>query len=267
MAQGNLTFQTTGTLAGLALITQINSVIQTLGSSQSGATDPASLSGGVPAYSLWADTGTNVLKQRNAANTSWISLFTLSSGNPTATPAGSISHWAGGTTPPTGWLIRDGSAINRTTYAALYAALSTTYGVGDGSTTFNIPDDRGLVMTGYKSGDSAFGTFGAVTGSKDATLVSHGHGITDPNHGHGVTDPTHAHNYHFYLSGNANDWQNPLRGASPNDSASKTYGTDGASTGISINGASTGISINSSGSAATNANIQPSRVYLPIIKY
>lgn len=45
-----------------------------------------------------------------------------------------------GSTPPTGFLAADGSAVSRTTYAHLFAVIGTTYGVGDGSTTFNLPD-------------------------------------------------------------------------------------------------------------------------------
>ncbi|MBF0239812.1 MAG: tail fiber protein [SAR324 cluster bacterium] len=52
------------------------------------------------------------------------------------------------TTPPTGWLFCDGSAVSRTTYAELYSAIGTTYGIGDGSTTFNLPDYRGYFLRG-----------------------------------------------------------------------------------------------------------------------
>lgn len=54
-------------------------------------------------------------------------------------PIGAISAY-GGDTAPTGWLICDGSAISRTTYADLYAVIGTKFGAGDGSTTFNLPD-------------------------------------------------------------------------------------------------------------------------------
>ena len=54
-------------------------------------------------------------------------------------PVGSIM-WYSTTTTPTGWLPADGTAVSRTTYATLFALISTTYGAGDGSTTFNVPD-------------------------------------------------------------------------------------------------------------------------------
>ena len=57
-------------------------------------------------------------------------------------PAGVIFDYAG-VAPPSAWLFCDGAAISRTTYAGLFAAISTTYGIGDNSTTFNLPDFRG----------------------------------------------------------------------------------------------------------------------------
>lgn len=57
----------------------------------------------------------------------------------------------GSTAAPTGWLLCDGSAVSRTTYANLFAAIGTAYGSGDGSTTFNLPDLRGRVVVGVDS--------------------------------------------------------------------------------------------------------------------
>lgn len=59
-------------------------------------------------------------------------------------PSGAVMMFAA-VIPPTGWLVCDGSAISRSTYASLFAAISTVYGVGNGSTTFNIPDFRARV--------------------------------------------------------------------------------------------------------------------------
>ena len=66
-------------------------------------------------------------------------------------PTGMIAPFAM-STAPTGWLECDGSAVSRTTYADLFTALSTTHGVGDGSTTFNIPDLRGEFIRGWDNG-------------------------------------------------------------------------------------------------------------------
>lgn len=64
-----------------------------------------------------------------------------------AAPSGVYLPFAG-TTAPAGWLLCDGSAVSRTTYAALFAVLGTVYGAGNGSTTFNLPDLRGRVPAG-----------------------------------------------------------------------------------------------------------------------
>ena len=70
-----------------------------------------------------------------------------------ATPVGTIAHYAGSSDPvdadgTTRWLVCDGRAISRTTYATLFAKTSTTYGSGNGTTTFNIPDGRGRALVG-----------------------------------------------------------------------------------------------------------------------
>lgn len=64
---------------------------------------------------------------------------------------------------PNGWLAANGAAVSRTTYAALFAYLGTTFGAGDGSTTFNLPDLRGYFIRGFgtNSDGTASGTFGA----------------------------------------------------------------------------------------------------------
>lgn len=62
-------------------------------------------------------------------------------------PPGMMAIWATAT-PPSGWLLCAGQAITRTTYANLFTAIGTTYGAGDGSTTFNLPDLRGRVAVG-----------------------------------------------------------------------------------------------------------------------
>ena len=63
-------------------------------------------------------------------------------------------------------IVADGSAVSRTRYARLFAAMGTQWGAGDGSTTFNLPDGRGATFAGYQSGDDTFGTLGAKAGSK-----------------------------------------------------------------------------------------------------
>ena len=77
----------------------------------------------------------------------------------------------GGTVPPTGWLICDGSAVSRTTYAELFKVIGTSYGAGDGSTTFNLPNKKGRVSAGYDSTNSKFNAIGKHLGEETHTLT------------------------------------------------------------------------------------------------
>jgi microcystin-dependent protein len=71
----------------------------------------------------------------------------LMSGTPTGEATGTIKDWPSNTIP-NGWLECGGQAVSRTTFAALFAVIGATYGVGNGSTTFNLPDLRGRVTAG-----------------------------------------------------------------------------------------------------------------------
>jgi microcystin-dependent protein len=88
---------------------------------------------------------------------------------------GEVVDYAG-TAAPSGWLLCYGQAISRTTYSALYAILSTTYGSGDGSTTFNVPDLRGRVSAGQDDmgGTSANRLTGLTNGVNGDTLGATG---------------------------------------------------------------------------------------------
>lgn len=63
-------------------------------------------------------------------------------------PTGTISMFAGTTAPNADWLLCDGAAVSRTSFSALFALVSTSFGIGDGSTTFNVPDLRGRTPIG-----------------------------------------------------------------------------------------------------------------------
>lgn len=96
--------------------------------------------------------------------------------NEAAPPVGALQMFAGATAPSY-WLICDGSAVSRTTYASLFDAIGTTYGTGDGSTTFNLPDMKGRTPIGVST-DYALGAKG---GEKTHTLTynempAHQHG-------------------------------------------------------------------------------------------
>lgn len=76
-----------------------------------------------------------------------------------------------GATAPTGWLICDGSLLSRTTFDTLFAAIGTTYGPGDGSTTFALPNLKGRIPVGYDSTQTEFNAIGKTGGAKTHTLT------------------------------------------------------------------------------------------------
>lgn len=85
-------------------------------------------------------------------------------------PIGAITSYAG-STAPTNWLICDGRAISRVTYADLFNAIGTTYGAGDGSTTFNLPNLKGKIPIGKDTTQNEFDTLGETGGEKIHTLT------------------------------------------------------------------------------------------------
>lgn len=87
------------------------------------------------------------------------------------TPPGSMNAFAG-TAAPAGWLICDGSAVSRTTYAGLFSIIGTIHGSGDGTTTFNLPDARGSFLRGAINIPAVTGT--GTASSNQATFTSHG---------------------------------------------------------------------------------------------
>jgi len=103
---------------------------------------------------------------------SWLNVFAEEDNSAGSyIPIGTMTMFAG-STPPEGWLICDGSAISRTTYASLFNKIGTTYGAGDGSTTFNIPNFKGRVPVGLDSSQGEFDTLGETGGEKYHTLIA-----------------------------------------------------------------------------------------------
>lgn len=82
----------------------------------------------------------------------------------------------GAASAPTGYLACDGAAVSRATYAALFAIIGTTWGAGDGSTTFNVPDLRGKFIVG-KAAAGTFATLAGAGGAETAALPNHAHSV------------------------------------------------------------------------------------------
>ena len=176
-------------------------------------------------------------------------------------PAGTMVQWAGATAPAN-WLLCDGTAVSRTTYATLFAAIGTAYGVGDGSTTFNLPDLRGRVPVGKNGG--SFGTLGATGGAETVTLTeaqmpSHTHIQNSHNH----TQDAHSHAIYGSNGGSAGV-SISITSNSNGDRAWYLPGGIAANT-TATNQAATATNQNTGGGQAHN-NLQPYQVVNYIIK-
>jgi len=164
-------------------------------------------------------------------------------------PAGTVIYVAGAAVP-TGYLAANGGTGNRTTHARLFAAIGTTYGAGDGSTTFGLPDLRGVFARGLDSGRGI--DTGRVLGSfQDSANLAHAHGVTDPGHTHtGSTNTTgdHSHTLANTPKGGGSEPWNGGSGSDWNANTGGTTGIDGAhSHTVSVNSNTTGITIQSNG--------------------
>lgn len=102
-------------------------------------------------------------------------------------PTGSLIQFAG-TTAPAGWLLADGTAVSRSTYATLFGVIGTAYGAGDGVNTFNLPNMKGKVPVGRDASQGEFDALGETGGAKTHTLSS----SEMPSHQHNVSAYAHT---------------------------------------------------------------------------
>jgi microcystin-dependent protein len=203
------------------------------------------------------------------------------------TPTGSLLDFAG-STAPTGWLLCDGSAVSRTTYSALFGVISTTYGTGDGSTTFNLPDARGRTAIGTGQGAGLANRVLAATGGEEAHVLSVGelaaHAHTASQATTTATQGTHTHtdSGHAHTIPQINDLGN-IGTATPTSqhvlfngsfAGSNLFCNATASSNASLSTVSAGaitvtngaITVNNNGSGTGHNTMQPFIVFNKIIK-
>lgn len=168
----------------------------------------------------------------------------------TQVPAGVSLDYRGGTLP-FGYLLEDGSVISRVDYARLFEAIGTTYGAGDGSTTFKLPDSRGRANIGSGTGSGLTARTLAETGGAET------HALTEAelaSHNHGVNDPGHIHVIYGEADGVRKDFI---------DGLAQMFTGINSSSGSST----TGITIQNKGSGQGHNNMQPFLVATKMIKY
>jgi microcystin-dependent protein len=173
----------------------------------------------------------------STVNASTITATTYTGGG--IAPTGSLTMWAGAVaSPPTGWLACNGANVSRSTYSALFAVIGTSFGIGDNSTTFGLPN----LLNRFPVGAGDTYALAATGGSANAIVVSHTHTANSA-----VTDPGHDHLV----------W----RAGSNGDGGA--FGAWGANTapqfpsGSNVTGITVSTTIDTTGSSGTNANLPP----------
>ncbi|MGJ7500064.1 phage tail protein [Variovorax sp. ZT5P49] len=198
-------------------------------------------------------------------------------------PVGMVAPFVGGTSAP-GWIKLNGALVSRTTYAALFAYASAQglvseatwtasnqgrFSVGDGSTTFRLPDTRAMFIRGLDE-SRGIDTGRGIGTFQDQDNSPHAHGVSDPTHNHG--DPGHFHtgstsdsgdHAHIYSGWNPSGagagvgattvYAPSSTGTSPSGNHAHTFSTTTRTTGIQA--ASTGVSIQSQGTEGHPRNL------------
>ena len=180
-------------------------------------------------------------------------------------PIGSVVDYCG-SSAPSGYLFCYGQNVSRTvTYSALFAAIGTTFGTGDGSTTFTLPDFRGRVAAGKDDmGGTSANRLTGITGSVDGDVL----GGSGGEEGHSLTSGENAAHQHFISSNDTSlTYSTPLSGSNTalrqigNGSNTQEYVLGGGSTAATVGLTS------STGSGTAHNTVQPTMVVNKIIRY
>lgn len=193
----------------------------------------------------------------------WYRFFTLifnrlnTAQGGTVVPTGIVMDFAGPPIEiPIGWLAC-GQTVSRGSFANLFAVIGTSWGAGDGSTTFDLPPQN-IFAKGLGSGQSVGDTGGAATVSLSVgQLPAHNHPVIDPGHIHAITDPGHVH---------ASLVANSVNTTGIAVGATQAGNTANATTGITVNSHPTGVTTDNTGSGTPVGILPPYGAFLKIIK-
>ena|GEM_PF-1014578 len=225
-------------------------------------------------HDIKAQAGDTFIVISDASSNARIHSYQRASAVPAWLPVGTVVDYAGATAPP-GWLFCYGQEVSRTTYAALFNAIGTTYGSGNNVTTFNLPDCRGRVTAGKdnmggtsanrltnQSGGLNGNILGATGGSETHTLTvqqlpSHTHSFSGTTSSGGA----HSHNFTYNLLGTGSGSSFIRVG-----SIGATGGNTNASTQQAGNHThSFSGTTNNSGGGQPHNNVQPTIIFNKII--
>ena len=191
---------------------------------------PSSLSGNIALTLPSAITNGGFLQTDGSGNLS----FQIVNG----VPSGSVFCMAVATIP-TGYLECNGAAVSRTTYAALFAIIGTTYGTGNGSSTFNIPDLRGEFVRGFDNGKGT-DSGRSIASSQGSANLSHGHSVSASVNDSGHVHATSFDNKKYFPGGGSTSIGYGGAGGYPADVFTMSNATTGISVSISQNNAGGG---------------------------
>lgn len=189
-------------------------------------------------------------------------------------PIGGVTMWAG-TTAPAGYLLCRGQAVNRGDYVDLFTIINETYGAGNGTTTFNVPNLQGRVPVGFDSTQTEFDALAETGGAKTVSLVeanlpAHQHAAgTLATSAHAITDPGHFHQQYTVATngaaGSSTRADYDADTLTPN--VLPQVSTDTKTTGITIaNHTISGSTGDGAGTGAAHNNLQPYVVLNYIIR-